>query len=100
MTDKVRPEYEFDHYQAKPNRFAPAKTVPTKLQKVVEIYVPLLNEGTDVLRPTKGLVIRPNILQIIATADYDSKIEEWEFPPGSTARCVVEFKGGRTLLVA
>ena len=66
----------------------------------VEIYVPLLNEGTDVLCPTKGLVIRPNIIQVIATADYDPTIEEWEFPPGCTVRCVTESKGGRTLLVA
>ena len=66
----------------------------------LEIYVPLLNEGTDVLRPTKGLVIRPNIVQVVATADYDPAIEEWEFPPGSTVRCVSESKGGRTILVA
>ena len=66
----------------------------------VEIYIPLLNEGTDVLRPTKGLVIGPDIVQVVATEDYDPVIEEWEFPPGSKVRCVSEFRGGRTLLVA
>ena len=66
----------------------------------IEIYVPLLKEGTDVLRPTKGLVISPNIVQVVATADYDPAIEQWEFPPGSTVRCVAETKGGRTLLIA
>lgn len=66
----------------------------------VEICIPLLNEGTDVLRPTKGLVIRPNIVQVIATTDYDPTMEEWEFPPGSAVRCAAESKDSRTLLVA
>ncbi len=66
----------------------------------VEIYVPLLNEGTDVLRPTKGLLIGRDTVQVVATADYDPAVEEWEFPPGSRVRCDSEFRDGRTLLVA
>jgi len=66
----------------------------------VEIYIPLLNEGTDVLRPTTGLVLGPNIVQVLATTDYDPAIEEWEFPPGSRVRCVSESRGDRKLLVA
>ena len=66
----------------------------------VDIYIPLLNEGTDVLRPTKGLIFNADVFQVLATVDYDPTIEEWEFPPGSKVRCVSEIRGGRKLLVA
>jgi hypothetical protein len=66
----------------------------------VEIYIPLLSEGTDVLRPAKGLVLGTDVVQVLATTDYDPAIEEWEFPPGSRVRCVSEFREGRQLLIA
>jgi hypothetical protein len=66
----------------------------------VEIFIPLLNEGTDVLRPTQGLVVGPNEVQVLPTPDYDPAVEEWEFPPGSKVRCVREVRDGRELLVA
>ena len=66
----------------------------------VEIYIPLLNEGTDVLRPTRAIVLGPDVVQVLTTTDYDPAIEEWQFPPGSRVRCVSEFRGNRQLLVA
>ncbi len=66
----------------------------------VVVYVPLLNEGTDVLRPTAGVVLGPNSIEVLATPDYDPAIEEWEFPPGSKVQCVPEIRGGRKVLVA
>lgn len=66
----------------------------------VEIFIPLLNEGTDVLRPTQGLMLGSDEVQILATPDYDPTVEEWEFPPGSKVRCIKEIKGDRELLVA
>lgn len=66
----------------------------------VEIFIPLLNEGTDVLRPTQGLVLGSNEVQVLPTPDYDPTVEEWEFPPGAKVRCVREIRGGRELLVA
>lgn len=68
--------------------------------KPVEIYVPLLNEGTSVLRPTKGIPLGNDEVRILATPDYDPASEEWEFPPGSKVKVVSEFRGGRQLLVA
>ena len=68
--------------------------------KTVELYVPLLNEGTDVLRPTKGLVLGSDLMQVLATTDYDPAIEEWEFPPGSQVKCAAEIKGDQRMLVA
>jgi hypothetical protein len=67
---------------------------------MVEIYIPLLNEGTDVLRPTQGFVLGANEIQVLPTPDYDSTVEEWEFPPGTKVRCAKEIRGGRELLVA
>ena len=67
---------------------------------VVEVFTPLLNEGTDVLRPTQGRVLAPNEVEVLATPDYDPALEEWEFPPGTRVKCVTETKGGRQLLVA
>ena len=66
----------------------------------IEIYIPLLNEGTDVLRPTQGRVLGSDEVQVLATPDYDPADEEWEFPPGTKVRCVREIRGGRELLVA
>jgi hypothetical protein len=66
----------------------------------VEVYIPLLNEGTDVLRPTTGIVLEPNIVRVVATRDYDPEVEEWAFPPGSTVKYVKECRDGRELLVA
>jgi hypothetical protein len=66
----------------------------------VAIFIRLLNEGTEVLRPTKGLLLRPDEIQVLATPDYDPAVEEWEFPPGSKVRCVKETRSGRELLVA
>lgn len=66
----------------------------------VEIHVRLLNEGTEVYRPTTGVLVGDHIFQISATADYDPAIEEWEFPPGTRVRCNSEMRGSRKLLVA
>jgi hypothetical protein len=66
----------------------------------VEMYVRLLNEGTEVMRPTTGLMLEADVIKILATPDYDPEVEEWEFPPGTKVKCVAEMRGGRKLLVA
>ncbi len=66
----------------------------------IELYVCLLNEGTDVLRPTQGVRLENDEVRILPTNDYDPSIEEWEFPPGSTVKCRSEVRDGRRLLVA
>ncbi len=67
---------------------------------VIPLHIPLLNEGTDVLRPTTGIFVAPDVVQVQATDDYDPDDEEWQFPPGSEVRCVAEFRGGVQILVA
>lgn len=64
------------------------------------VYIPLLNEGTDVLRPTTGTFVEPDVVRVEAPDDYDPEVEEWQFPPGSEVRCVAEFRGGVQILVA
>jgi hypothetical protein len=68
--------------------------------KTIELFIPLLNEGTDVLRPTKGVLFGPDVAQVLATTDYNPAVEEWQFPPGSKVKCASELRGGRMVLVA
>jgi hypothetical protein len=50
---------------------------------VVEIYVRLLEEGTDCSRPTQGVVLGNGLFKLLPTANYDPNDEHWEFLPGS-----------------
>ena len=64
---------------------------------VIPLHIPLVNEGTDVLRPTTGISVAPDVVRVQATDDYDPDTEVWEFPPGSEVRCVTL---GRVLTAA
>lgn len=64
------------------------------------VYVRLLDEGTDVLRPTRALPLGDSRYRLFPSVDYDPDIERWEFPPGSTVRCVLEVWEGMMVLVA
>jgi hypothetical protein len=54
--------------------------------ETVDILVRLLDEGTDVSRPTKALVLENGLFKILPTASYRADDENWEFPPGSVVR--------------
>ena len=64
------------------------------------IHVSLLDEGTTVFRPTQGAPLGGGVYEVLATPDYDPDDENWEFPPGSVVRCVLEMHGDEELLVA
>ena len=64
------------------------------------IYIPLLNEGTPVSRPTKGKLVSGELYEVIATSDYDPDLEEWEFPPGTIVECKIEIEDGKEFLRA
>lgn len=64
------------------------------------IYVPLLDEGTTVVRPTQGAPLGGGLYRVLATSGYDPNDEHWEFPPGSVVRCVPEVRGGDRIMVA
>src|SRR5712692_2424623 len=64
------------------------------------IYIPLLDEGTPVIRPTRAQSLGGDVYRVLATPDYDPEDERWQFPPGSVVRCIVEKRDGREILVA
>ena len=64
------------------------------------IYVRLVDEGTEVVRPTTALNLGDGIYQLIKTPDYDPEDECWEFLPGSRVRGVETVIGGESLLLA
>jgi hypothetical protein len=64
------------------------------------IYIPLLNEGTSVVRPTQAVKLGEKLYRVLPTKDYDPNDEEWEFPPGSVVECVLETLSGREVPVA
>jgi hypothetical protein len=51
-----------------------------------EIYVYLLDEGTDVLRPIEAEYVQEKIYKIIFKND-SKKNEKWEFSTGDYVRC-------------
>ncbi|GAC1314791.1 MAG: hypothetical protein NVSMB14_15070 [Isosphaeraceae bacterium] len=65
-----------------------------------EVFVPLLNEGTHVLRPTQAMALGGMRFRLIEPAGYDPDDEQWEFPPGSAVECRVEILSGSEVLVA
>jgi hypothetical protein len=66
----------------------------------VTVYVPLLHEGTHVLRPTEGLPVGKTRYKLLQTPGYSPELEEWEFPPGSVVECAIEKRDNREVLVA
>ncbi len=52
-----------------------------------EIYVALLDEGTDVWRPVPAHPVGDGIYILLRPDDYDAEDERWEFPPGSVVKC-------------
>lgn len=67
---------------------------------MTDIYVELLNEGTFVLRPTKGEAISEDVYRVMATSDYCPDLENWRFLPGTLVKCAWEEHGGELVLVA
>ncbi len=66
----------------------------------MKIYVRLLDEGTEVLRPTFGKPIGNDTFELLPTSDYDPRDEKWEFAPGSIVKCVTRKSGGKNIAVA
>ncbi len=64
----------------------------------VEIFVQLLNEGTEVWRPVKAESLDNGLYKIISANKSD---ETWEFNSGETVKCSTKaFAEGNSGLVA
>ena len=59
------------------------------IDKNVEIYVPLLDEGTPTVRSTQAISLGNDLYKILPAPDYNPKDEKWEFLPGSIVQCDV-----------
>jgi hypothetical protein len=62
------------------------------------IYMPLLNEGTDVWRPVEAEVFPDGRYKVLGSVPDD---EEWAFAPGSVVRGVTKvLSDGHQAIVA
>lgn len=64
------------------------------------VYVRLLDEGTDVVRPTFAVEADDATFVLLAPDDYDPEDEMWEFPPGSRVNCETKRREDEELLIA
>jgi hypothetical protein len=64
------------------------------------IYVRLLDEGTDVWRPTTAVRLPDGTFELLPTGDHGPAIETWEFPAGSVVECEVRDEGPDRIRVA
>lgn len=70
------------------------------MKKETQIYVYLLDEGTDVWRPVKAVHQSGDIYKIISL-NHNHEDEKWEFLHGDLVRCKNRyFSNGETCLVA
>jgi hypothetical protein len=65
-----------------------------------EIYVRLLNEGTEVYRPVPAQPIGSSVYLIDHRTPYDAADETWEFPPGSRVQVTQRLLSGEIKLIA
>jgi hypothetical protein len=49
--------------------------------KRVKVFVRLLNEGTEVSRPTEAISLGNGLFRIVSPSNYNPEDEVWEFPP-------------------
>ena len=68
-------------------------------QTIAKIYVALLDEGTDVWRPTEATALGQGLYKLLPTPNYDPEDEIWEFLPGSIVRVKPKmFRDGEELV--
>ncbi len=64
------------------------------------VYVRLLGEGTEVSRPTQAALVKEGVYQLLPNQEYDSKDEQWEFPPGSMVHVAQIVSDNRDYFIA
>ncbi len=64
------------------------------------VYVRLMDEGTNVFRPTTGIPLGGDLYRLMPTPSYELDDEDWQFPPGTIVRCIYEIRDGEEILVA
>ena len=64
-----------------------------------EVFMPLLDEGTDVWRPVRAEHVAGDVYRVIGDAP-DPEDEIWQFLPGTLVRCREQQLSGGVRLVA
>ncbi len=64
------------------------------------IYIQLLNEGTEVYRPVPAIKIKNNIYKLQGFDIYNPKDEIWEFSPGTYVQVEKRNLDGENVLIA
>lgn len=70
------------------------------MEFIVCIYIPLLDEGVLVIRPTTAERLGDDIFRVLPAEDYSPTTEVWAFPPGTLVQCVKEVWEGKEVVVA
>jgi hypothetical protein len=71
-----------------------------RASNIETIYIPLLDEGLPVMRPTQGRSLGGEMYLVLPTPQYDPEDEHWQFLPGSMVVCMRERRDGDDILVA
>ncbi len=64
------------------------------------IYIQLLNEGTEVYRPVPAIKIKNNIYKLQGFDIYNPEDEIWEFSPGTYVQVEKRNLDGENVLIA
>ena len=70
------------------------------MQALKKIYISLLDEGTEVIRPTYGEALGNDIFRVLPTNDYDPEIESWQFLPYSLVECISQIREEEEIFLA
>jgi hypothetical protein len=68
--------------------------------EIETIFVRLLDEGTDVMRPVQAAKVVSGNFRLIEPTDYDPEYETWEFAPDSIVRCETRRVADQMILIA
>jgi hypothetical protein len=69
-------------------------------EQIETVFVRLLDEGTDVVKPTSALPLGDGSFQLLPTSDYDPETETWEFLPGSKVQLERTVRSDGSILLA
>jgi hypothetical protein len=65
------------------------------------VYVQLLDEGVDVVRPVEAEVLAGGLYRLLPPEEgYNPEVEVWEFPPYSIVTCAAGWRSHKDFVVA
>ena len=64
------------------------------------IYIPLLDEGISVSRPTQGVPQGDMMFLVLPTDLYSTEVETWKFLPGTVVLCIEKQSGDKLIKLA